>query len=175
MHLLSESGTEPLFCLIDASGEYHAVNGTWSLPNLNRMELATQERKAPDGTIIPIEAVPPAVKKGETVAPMTFTIRNIHSPDAERFRIEQGLDAVKESIDPKFAAANALTSEERRRITVGSCVTKFDNMVAEDEEGKGVAMAFTAENLLQLFVDYDPALSQVDLFAGDVKKFESRS
>ena len=178
MHLLDEAGLEPLFCIVnDKTGEHSAVNGTWSLPNVTKQEAFTMERRHADKAPTPIEAIAPKCGKDETVMPMTFTIRNIHSPDAERFRIENGLDIVKDAIDPKRLETSELTAEQRRAITVGSCVVGFQGMVADDGsgEGKGIAMTFSTENLLTLFEDYEQALSQVDMFAGETKKFVSRS
>ena len=173
MHLLSESGYNPLYLVTDAKGGLDAVNGSWSLPNVNRQEAAEMIRITPNG-VIDITPVPPKTRKGETAQPMTFIVRQFSSPDAERFRLENDVDVVKDKTSKEAVERSQEEIDERNFITIASCVDRFENMIGEDDAGNAIPMEFNTDNLIQFLKDYPPAMAQVTRFASDAKKFESR-
>ncbi len=172
MHLLSPSGLFPLFVVTDAEGVLDVVNGTWSVANVNKLEAQEMLRMTPNGAI-DIKAIPPKLRKGETAEPMVFTIRQFASPDAEAFRLDNGIDLTKTAVDPEDAKKTAPDAMERNLLTIASCVAGFTGMVAEDKDNKIIPMPYNTENLIQFMKDYPPILAMVTRTASDAKKFES--
>ncbi len=186
MHLLSESGSYPLYRVTDKDGIHDAITGSWNVGEVSQEEARRGTRitgRRPDGVInsVPIIAVPPACPDGGEVAPMNLIVRNINSPDAEETRKKLGIDTediakrIKNGTE-QTDKVKAIPMDERQRIIVSSAICGFENLLYEDEKTKETGLLeYTPENAVLLLKDHEAGLTQVDEFVGDTKKFESRS
>ena len=169
LHLNSPSGNYPLYAVETADGELIGVEvGTWE-----QGEATLEE------ALFTATPVPPIFDDKTLVAkPCILKIRNIKSPDAEKFREDEGvnLKAINNVKNGRKADRKAMVSDEKiTRVSAASCIVDFVNVPDDDENGDVVYLKPTKETVLAFVEGYPVSVDQISLLVQDQKRFEKKS
>ena len=168
LHLNSPSGNYPLYAIETAKGELIGVEvGTWE-----QGEATLEEALF---TAIP---VPPIMDDTTLVAkPCILKIRNIKSPDAERFRKSEGVDLKEQNKlkNGRKTDRKAIVSDEKiTKVSAASCIVDFVNVPDDNEDGDVYYLKANKETNLAFIEGYPVAIDQITLLVQDQKRFEKK-
>ena len=170
LHLNSPSGNYPLYAIEDAEGELIGVQiGSWE-----EGEVTIEE------ALFTATPIPPILEGDNVAKPCILKIRNLKSPDAEKYRLDNGVN-LKEQAKLKTGKKTdrkALVSDEKvNQVSAASCILEFINVPDDDEDGNVYYLKNDGKNkdICKDFVKgYPVAVDQITLLVGDQKRFEKK-
>lgn len=172
------TGNYPLFLSKGKDGVLTVLFGAWedvdATDNLGNdiTRQPTEVERLTDATVIP-----PECPKGCELLPVEMILRNIKSPDAERFRKGQGVDLKAIEADKangKKRSANSpkqFSVEFINQVNSASCVAKLINVPDDDDEK--AMMEMTDANVMKFVKDNPIIQDQIFLCIANQKKFVS--